>query len=125
MLLVSASASPRQKPSSLVKRMPDIERNGYNFSDGVGTTARIVAHLLTQDFVGDRRISSDYQVSCFQFYLGGHKGVLALDPKAVNLDVHLRPSQGKSRSPHKTSKEAAQNWKQTVETTHWNWREER
>jgi hypothetical protein len=57
-------------------------------------------------------------MSCFQFYLGGHKshkGVLALDPKAVNLDVHLRPSQGKSRSPHKTSKEAAQNWKQTVE----------
>jgi RNA-dependent RNA polymerase len=85
-----------------LRRMPDIEHNGYNFSDGVGTMSPIVAHLLTQDFGGDRRISPDYQASCFQFRLGGHKGVLALDPKAVNLEVHLRPSQEKFWSPHKT-----------------------
>ncbi|KAA8912907.1 RNA dependent RNA polymerase-domain-containing protein [Sphaerosporella brunnea] len=85
-----------------LRRIPDVDRNGYKFSDGVGTMSPVVAHLLTEEFLGSRRSLPNYQASCFQFRLGGHKGVLALDPTTINLEVHLRPSQEKFWCPHKT-----------------------
>lgn len=79
------------------KNIPDIVRNDYTFTDGVGKISPILAILITEEMMKpQRRISSSqYQSSCFQFRLGGCKGVLALDPSVPNLEAHIRESQVK------------------------------
>ncbi|ORX90712.1 RdRP-domain-containing protein [Basidiobolus meristosporus CBS 931.73] len=79
-----------------MKEMPDIARNGYVLSDGVG---KISWSLATE-------IASTYHrrevPGAFQFRLGGYKGVLAVasDNEMDGYSVHLRPSQNKFRSTH-------------------------
>lgn len=83
------------------KKILDIERNGFNFTDGVGKMSPVVARLLTEEMLKpQRRPSADYQSSCFQFRLAGCKGVLALDPNVPNLEIHIRESQDKFWSSH-------------------------
>lgn len=82
-------------------KIDDIERNGYRFSDGVGKMSPVVARLLTEEVMGPKRkYPVEYQASCFQFRLGGCKGVLAVDPNVPGLEVHIRPSQRKFWSRH-------------------------
>jgi RNA-dependent RNA polymerase len=60
----------------------------------------VVARLLAEEVLKPKRPpSSSYQASCFQFRLGGCKGVLAVDPNVQGLDLHMRPSQRKFWSP--------------------------
>ena len=61
-----------------------------------------IARLLTDDMLKPRRlVSPDYLSSCFQFRLGGCKGVLAVDPNVPGLEICLRPgSQKKFWSNH-------------------------
>lgn len=74
------------------KTISDIERNGYIFTDGVGTMSPKLARLLTDEMLRPRRLMSrNYLSSCFQFRLGGCKGVLAVDPLVPDHQICLRP----------------------------------
>ena len=93
--------------------VPDIERNGRNFSDGVGKISEFVARIIADD------LELPYQPSAFQFRLGGYKGlfclvshetksilanmtigVLAVHPELKGSEVVLRESQKKFSSKH-------------------------
>jgi RNA-dependent RNA polymerase len=72
-----------------VKEIPDIQRNGYTFTDGVGKISPLLAQLVKQYH------GLDEVPSVVQFRLGGCKGVLTIDPALRGCEVHLRPSQQK------------------------------
>ncbi len=76
-----------------IVKIPDIERNGYNFTDGVGKISLFLAQMAAQELGLSNAF--DDPPSLYQFRLGGCKGVLALDPKVTGDDVHIRPSQHK------------------------------
>jgi RNA-dependent RNA polymerase len=73
--------------------IPDIKQNGHIFSDGVGKISHLAAVLVqtSLDIKGKTP-------SCFQFRLGGCKGILVVDPKLSGIDVKIRPSQFKFES---------------------------
>ncbi|OJD25479.1 hypothetical protein ACJ73_03154 [Blastomyces percursus] len=81
-----------------IKKIDDIERNGYIFSDGVGR----LSHFLTQMIQSDLGIKtpSGEPPSVFQFRLGGCKGILAVSPEARQREVHIRKSQYKFEASH-------------------------
>jgi RNA-dependent RNA polymerase len=72
-------------------KIPDVERNGYCFTDGVGKLSLFLAQMAAQELGLPNAF--DDPPSLFQFRLGGCKGVLALDPKITGSEVHIRPSQ--------------------------------
>ncbi|KAI5846534.1 RNA dependent RNA polymerase-domain-containing protein [Morchella snyderi] len=80
--------------------IPDIEHpdNEYNFSDGVGKISEFLASLISMEL----KLPQDQPPpSCFQFRLGGCKGVLTVWPDAKQREVHIRPSQEKFKAKHK------------------------
>ncbi|KAI4936303.1 hypothetical protein J4E85_001632 [Alternaria conjuncta] len=78
--------------------IPDIIRNNYTFTDGVGKISLFLAQMAAQE-LGLARAFDD-PPSLYQFRLGGCKGVLALDPKITGPEVHIRPSQMKFVAPY-------------------------
>ncbi|KAI4956156.1 hypothetical protein J4E91_000367 [Alternaria rosae] len=78
--------------------IPDVIRNDYTFTDGVGKISLFLAQMAAQE-LGLARAFDD-PPSLFQFRLGGCKGVLALDPKITGPEVHIRPSQMKFVAPY-------------------------
>ncbi|PVI06539.1 RdRP-domain-containing protein [Periconia macrospinosa] len=76
-----------------IERIPDIERNGFVFTDGVGRISPLLAKMAAKE-LGLQNPFGD-PPSLFQFRLGGCKGVLALDPTINGSIVHIRPSQYK------------------------------
>jgi RNA-dependent RNA polymerase len=74
--------------------IPDIERNGYNFTDGVGKISKFLAEMV----MGEMRLRRHDLPSAFQFRMGGCKGVLAVWPGVKNMEVHIRKSQEKFKS---------------------------
>jgi RNA-dependent RNA polymerase len=81
--LLHCISSPR------IVKVPDVERDGFCFTDGVGKISGPLASL----------VSDDWKIypppSAFQFRMGGCKGVLAVWPDAKGTEVHVRPSQEK------------------------------
>lgn len=79
--------------------IPDIKRNGYIFSDGIGKISSIIA-LAISNALGLHDIPSAFQVR-----LGGYKGVLAVDPslKPDDIPIQFRPSQRKFDSKSQSS----------------------
>ena len=75
------------------KPLPDIRRNGYNFTDGVGRISPFLAHLAASE-LGILQHSQD-PPSVFQIRFGGCKGVLAVSPGSVGRQIHIRKSQYK------------------------------
>lgn len=83
-------------------KIPDIERNGFCFTDGVGKISPMLAILISSEIgmlkphVGMGK-SEDYPYpSAFQFRMGGCKGVLVVDPSmGYERSVAIRPSQEK------------------------------
>ena len=73
--------------------IPDIRRNGYNFTDGVGRISPFLAHLAAAE-LGILQHSQD-PPSVFQIRVGGFKGVLAVSPESVGRQIHIRKSQYK------------------------------
>ncbi|KAE8824620.1 hypothetical protein PTNB85_09384 [Pyrenophora teres f. teres] len=73
--------------------IPDIERNGHTFTDGVGKLSPFVAKMAAKELGLSNAF--DDPPSLFQFRLGGCKGVLALDLNITGTEVHIRPSQQK------------------------------
>lgn len=79
--------------SITIQRIPDIEANGFTFSDGVGKISSLLAQMAAQE-LGLENAFQD-PPSLFQFRLAGCKGVLTLDPKLQGPIVCIRPSQDK------------------------------
>ncbi|KAH0562963.1 hypothetical protein GP486_002476 [Trichoglossum hirsutum] len=80
-----------------IKEIPDITRNGYNFTDGVGKISEFLAQMIASE-LGLAMASNPPSV--FQFRLGGCKGVLAVWPDARRREIHIRPSQYKFPATH-------------------------
>jgi len=59
--------------STVIQNYPDIERNGFTFSDGCGFIRPDLALQIAQSF-------KFTNISAFQVRLGGAKGVLAVNP---------------------------------------------
>ena len=74
--------------------LPDIKRNGFNFTDGVGYISEELATKIAQnDFRATR-------ASAFQIRIAGAKGVLMVRPGLEGpIQVQLRDSQIKFPSP--------------------------
>ncbi|KAF4457308.1 putative RNA-dependent RNA polymerase (RdRP) SAD-1 [Fusarium austroafricanum] len=83
-------------PTSI--QIPDIERNGHCFTDGVGKISSFLAQLVSEDMTLDVFAKP----SAFQFRMGGCKGVLAVWPNDTKvMEVHIRKSQKKFESDSK------------------------
>lgn len=81
-----------------VRKIDDVVRNGYTFSDGVGRISKFLAQMATSElkiktFTGDIP-------SAFQFRLGGSKGMLTVSSQARGQEVHIRDSQDKFAAGH-------------------------
>ncbi|ORY11519.1 RNA dependent RNA polymerase-domain-containing protein [Clohesyomyces aquaticus] len=82
----------------VLKTIPDIARNGYTFTDGVGKLSTFVAQMAAQEL--GLQNPFDDPPSLYQFRLAGCKGVLAVDPELVGPEIHIRPSQYKFDAKH-------------------------
>ena len=76
--------------------IPDIKRNGYTFSDGVGKMSPILASYIAKEL----SLNKTSPPSCYQFRQGGCKGVLAVDPGLKLFETRLRESQFKFDAQH-------------------------
>ncbi|KAF2146274.1 uncharacterized protein K452DRAFT_348841 [Aplosporella prunicola CBS 121167] len=76
-----------------VTGIPDIERDGYNFTDGVGKISRFLSQIIGEEFSEPNAVEDP--PSLFQFRLGGCKGVLAVSPELKEREIHVRWSQRK------------------------------
>ena len=76
-----------------IKELPDIERNGYNFTDGVGKMSRSLAQCVAAEL--NIFTQSGDAPSVFQIRSGGCKGILAVDDRLKNMEIYVRKSQYK------------------------------
>lgn len=81
-----------------IVNIPDIERNGFCFTDGVGKVSLFVVQMIAQEM--GLPSSPTECPSVLQFRLAGCKGVLAIDPNIKGPVVHVRPSQNKFPAEH-------------------------
>ncbi|KAJ3144980.1 hypothetical protein HDU86_001313 [Geranomyces michiganensis] len=79
--------------------IPDVERNGFVFSDGVGKIGKDVIKNVCEQLKKYQRVRP-IMFSAVQYRLAGAKGVLVLDPTIDRREVHLRKSQTKFTSNH-------------------------
>ena len=77
-----------------VIEVPDITRNGFTFSDGIGRISPELAKVVIDSLELPERTSA------FQIRLGGCKGVLCVSPHVKGSQIHIRSSQKKFSSPH-------------------------
>lgn len=83
-----------------VRMMPDVERNGRVFSDGVGTLSWPVVHNIW-DVIPQKKSSP----TAFQVRFRGSKGMLALNPRLTESVICIRPSMTKFESNDKPNLE--------------------
>ena len=85
----------------LCKQIPDVERNGHCFSDGVGRISPQLATMAAASLKHhqDHAINTHQKQQCMpqpsalQFRYKGCKGVLCVDTRLHGLQMQLRPSQ--------------------------------
>ncbi|KAF8035867.1 hypothetical protein BT93_C1787 [Corymbia citriodora subsp. variegata] len=83
-------------PQEEVYHLPDIERNGYCFSDGIGTITPDLARVVAEKLKLELDMPSAYQI-----YYAGYKGVVACWPsKGDGVRLSLRHSMNKFQSNH-------------------------
>ncbi|KAI1499999.1 RdRP-domain-containing protein [Biscogniauxia marginata] len=94
----STTRTPKGIPiGQSISAIPDIEHNGWCFSDGVGKISATLAEYIARHLrLGKRNVPS-----AFQFRLGGHKGLLVAWPGLPFNNIKLRPSQDKFNSVSK------------------------
>ncbi|KAI5288968.1 hypothetical protein KEM52_000963, partial [Ascosphaera acerosa] len=78
-------------------RIPDIDRNLFNFSDGVGRISPFLAQMIKAEF--GIKPDSAPPPSVYQFRYGGCKGILTVCQEARGQEVHIRDSQHKFDAP--------------------------
>lgn len=74
--------------------IPDVERNGRVFSDGVGVLSPQAAEAIH-----DAIPESKGEPTCFQIRWAGAKGMLSLDTELEGSQICIRPSMKKFESP--------------------------
>lgn len=79
-------------PSKIVT-IPDIERNGYVFSDGIGKISPEYFFRIREIL----KVNSSEEICAVQIRLGGCKGVLVLAPEITDK-IQIRPSMQKFES---------------------------
>ncbi|KAK9466397.1 RNA dependent RNA polymerase-domain-containing protein [Lipomyces arxii] len=79
----------------VIEMVPDIERNGYCFTDGIGKMSPGVAQIIASEI-----LIQPTSPAAVQFRLGGYKGMIALWPDVKGFKVELRGSQRKFESKH-------------------------
>ncbi|KIO25499.1 hypothetical protein M407DRAFT_210550, partial [Tulasnella calospora MUT 4182] len=80
--------------------LPDIERNGSVFTDGVGEISRALARRIVRSLEKSGRTKRFFiRPSAFQFRMGGCKGMLMVNPELKDNGIRLRNSQQKFLSP--------------------------
>ncbi|KAK7246018.1 hypothetical protein RIF29_40875 [Crotalaria pallida] len=80
-----------------IEEIPDIERNGYTFSDGIGKISPECAKFVEK--------ACGYEAlrpSAFQIRYSGYKGVVAIDPSLTKFKLSLRRSMNKFTSKNRT-----------------------
>ncbi len=87
-----------QSAKTNLKEMEDIERNGYNFSDGVGKISPLLAHLVATELGILQHLEEPPSV--FQIRAGGCKGVVAVWPTPGSTEIYIRRSQYKFPAKH-------------------------
>lgn len=82
----------------LVDEIDDVERNGFNFSDGVG----LISESIAEDAMKELKIRTPDQLppSVYQFRLGGCKGIFTVSPDLAPDALHIRYSQYKFPAIH-------------------------
>lgn len=75
-----------------VKKIEDITRGGYIFSDGVGTISQELLECIWKRTITDKSATKPV---VYQIRLGGSKGVLSLDKTLKDRQVCLRPAMTK------------------------------
>ncbi|PKY56302.1 RdRP-domain-containing protein [Rhizophagus irregularis] len=90
----SSTRAIQRLPVHDIKEIPDIERNGYVFSDGIGK----ISHLLARNIAS--KLELKYIPSAFQFRMAGYKGMLCQDSSLQGNQVKVRNSQRKFDSTH-------------------------
>ncbi|CAE6521754.1 unnamed protein product [Rhizoctonia solani] len=79
--------------------IPDIERNGSLFTDGVGTISPEVARMIWRSLTKLRKRRSYFLPAAYQVRLGGYKGMLAIDHTLEGSVICVRKSMDKFDSP--------------------------
>lgn len=78
----------------IVSTIPDVERNGHCFTDGVGKVSSFLMKLIQEE------LRLQEEPSVVQFRMGGCKGVLAVSPELNAYEVQVRKSQVKFLSEY-------------------------
>ncbi|KDN43471.1 hypothetical protein RSAG8_06060, partial [Rhizoctonia solani AG-8 WAC10335] len=79
--------------------IPDIERNGSCFTDGVGMISPEVARMIWRSLTKLRKRRSYFLPAAYQVRLGGYKGMLAIDHRLEGSVICVRKSMDKFDSP--------------------------
>lgn len=83
-----------------IELIPDIERNGYCFTDGNGLISPEMAKAIYAGIKGRHPTEISRTPSVFQLRLQGAKGIITIDPRLDGLALQLRPSMVKFNSKH-------------------------
>jgi RNA-dependent RNA polymerase len=93
----STYASVEVPANEVNSMLPDVERNDYVFSDGIGIITTDLAVEVAQ------KLNLDKVPSAYQIRYAGFKGVVACWPaKGDGIRLSLRPSMNKFQSNHTT-----------------------
>ncbi|KAG6376279.1 RNA dependent RNA polymerase-domain-containing protein [Boletus reticuloceps] len=81
--------------------IPDIEENGINFTDGVGTISPGLAQLIHMALCKDNPalLVNSIVPSAYQIRFLGCKGVVSVDPRLEGIHMCIRPSMNKFEVP--------------------------
>jgi hypothetical protein len=90
----SSTRAIQRLPINDIKEIPDIVRNGYTFSDGIGNISFSLAKKIAYE------LDLKTIPSAFQFRMAGYKGVLCQALTVKENQVQVRPSQHKFESHH-------------------------
>lgn len=83
-----------------VIKVPDVERNGRVFSDGVGTMSLGAAEAIYEVLPESKGLPT-----CFQIRWAGAKGMLSVDPSLEGNTICIRPSMLKFESDDRVNLE--------------------
>ncbi|KAI9314709.1 RNA-dependent RNA polymerase [Obelidium mucronatum] len=116
----STASTVKVNSKEVVMSVPDVERNGYNFSDGVGTISQEIANDIWAELqklnkgiarnkvsVGRNEALLDLVPSAFQIRFGGAKGMVSVDPSLQGRKMKIRKSMIKFNAPNSTIIEIA------------------
>jgi RNA-dependent RNA polymerase len=90
----SSTRAIQHLPVNDIREIPDVIRNRYTFSDGVGKISGSLARKIAE------KLEIKTTPSAFQFRLAGYKGVLCLSRFVRDNQIQVRPSQHKFESTH-------------------------